>query len=161
MPFLISAALAATTLSASSAFTDQGPPPPRTNRERLLVDFDRGQWTVDEFIIRTDGSRRFLSRFTVECGDLGGMVEYMLFMEAQGPIVTPEQKKKQLEQEAIDNCCGASPPGTDPCEEHCGCLIIVYKNPDGSAGGSSTNCICAFYQDDGECPDDWPPELAF
>ena len=146
------AALAATTLSSAS-FTDQGPPPPRTSqRERLLVGFDRESWTVDEFIIRNDGSRRFLSRFTVECGDLGGMVEYMLFMDEAEATQTPAQKKKQLLDAGIASCCG------EPvvCDNFCGCIINVEQLPSGAAGGSSSWCKCADEEPNGDCPDDWP-----
>lgn len=172
LPFLSEAALAATLIAAPSvlaSFTDHGPIPPR--RERLLVASARNgdrhdYWVVDEYAIRPDGSRRFLSRFRstgAAWSDAGTaqLVEYLLFLEAAAPLVTPAQKKQQIEQEAIDGCCGVTPPGDIPCEAHCGCVITVETRPDGSAGSSSANCICATYEESGECPDDWPPQIAY
>ncbi len=145
-------------LIASVAMLSAAAPQQPTRRECQLVDIGRNHWTVKEFIVRPDGSRRFISMFTLE-GDawspagVDQLFDMLTGETAAAAPITPAAKKKELLDSGIAACCGQPEP---VCENFCGCIINVEQLPSGAAGGSSSWCKCADEEPGGDCPDDWP-----
>lgn len=146
-PFLISAALTATT-AASFQFTEQGPLPRVTYRtEHAVVKFAQS-WAISETLVGSDGSRRKIAVVTGDWSEDG--IEWFVstLAESSGATPNPAQKKKELLDEGIASCCGQV--DTPPCENFCGCIITVQP------GLVSKWCKCADEEPGEECPDDWP-----
>jgi hypothetical protein len=166
---LSKAAFVATTIVTLGASHAPAPPtePVVTYRTvyALLNDPNPLGWTVAETLVGSDGSTRPMG-FTRcpngwEPAGVDWLCDLILGCEAdpQYASQTPAQKKKQLQDEGIVNCCGSL--NMPPCPNFCGCNIEVFVNPDGTAGGSSSFCCCANTSPGGKCPTGWPLGFAF
>ena len=157
-PFLIVAAAAAFQPSFA-AFTDQGPPPPNVpaatvtyRTEQRLVRLVESGWSTNDFLVGSDGSRRFIGGSDGDWSDYGieAFVSIVLGM-------TPAQAKADCEKSGRIMCCGTET--MPPCGNFCWCNSTFTGNESGG-GVSSCFCVCADSDGDSTCPP-YPNQFAW
>jgi hypothetical protein len=163
--FRTQAASAAILIAATSMLgASHAPAPPTapvvTYRDTYrLVAFDSDGWTCGIVLSGSDGSERPMGTVTCPNGWTDAGMSWLFDMltgteEAPMPsAMTPAQKLKQLKDEGVAQCCGTVT--SPPCPNYCGCNNSVETLPDGTAGSTSSFCVCKSTAVGGKCPAGW------